>query len=134
MREGSALRDFARPPFTLVGCVDRGTAAVVRSLYGEVEAPFVHTAVKTAEVVKYVSNALHALKVCFANEIVNVCAALVADAQEAVRIFLMGRKLNVSEAYLRPGFAFGGPCLPDDHPDLVYAARAADLSLPLLSA
>jgi len=134
MREGSALRDFARPPFTLVGCVDPGTAAVVRSLYAEVEAPFVHTAVRTAEVVKYVSNAFHALKVCFANEIGNVCAALGADAQEAVRIFLMDRKLNVSEAYLRPGFAFGGSCLPKDLRALVYAARAADLSLPLLSA
>src|SRR5438309_1857433 len=134
MREGSALRDFARPPFTLVGCVDPGTAAVVRSLYAEVEAPFVHTAVRTAEVVKYVSNAFHALKVCFANEIGNVCAALGADAQEAVRIFLMDRKLNVSEAYLRPGFAFGGSCLPKDLRALLYAARSADVPGPRLSA
>jgi len=134
MREGSALRDFARPPFTLVGCVEPGTAAVLRSLYAEVEAPFVHTAVTTAEVVKYLSNAFHALKVCFANEIGDVCAALGVDAQEAMRIFLMDRKLNVSEAYLRPGFAFGGSCLPKDLRALVYAARAADVSAPLLSA
>src|SRR6266568_2240302 len=134
MREGSAIRDFARPPFTLVGCVDAGTAAVLRSLYGEVEAAFVHTTVTTAEVVKYMSNAFHALKVCFANEIGDVCAALGADAQDAMRIFLMDRKLNVSEAYLRPGFAFGGSCLPKDLRALVYAARAADVSLPLLSA
>ena len=134
MREGSAIRDFARPPFTLVGCVDAGTAAVLRSLYGEVEAAFVHTTVTTAEVVKYMSNAFHALKVCFANEIGDVCAALGADAQDAMRIFLMDRKLNVSEAYLRPGFAFGGSCLPKDLRALVYAARTADVPVPLLAA
>jgi GDP-mannose 6-dehydrogenase len=134
MREGTALRDFAHPPFTLVGCDDPGTAAVLRSLYAEVAAPFVHTAVRTAEMVKYVSNAFHAVKVCFANEIGDVCAALGADAQEVMRIFLMDRKLNVSEAYLRPGFAFGGSCLPKDLRALVYAARAADVPLALLSA
>ncbi len=134
MREGSALRDFACPPLTVVGCVDPETAAVLRSLYATVEAPFVHTAVRTAEMVKYISNAFHALKVCFANEIGDVCAALGADAQEAIRLFLMDRKLNVSEAYLRPGFAFGGSCLPKDLRALVYAARSADVSLPLLSA
>ena len=134
MREGSAIRDFAHPPFTLVGCADAGTAAVLRTLYGEVNAPFVHTSVTTAEVVKYASNAFHALKVCFANEIGDLCAALGADAQDAMRIFLMDRKLNVSEAYLRPGFAFGGSCLPKDLRALVYAARAADVSVPLLAA
>src|SRR2546422_288548 len=134
MREGSALRDFARPPLTVVGCGEPETPALLRSLYAAVEAPFVHTAVRTAEIVKYVSNAFHALKVCFANEIGDVCAALGADAQEAIRLFLMDRKLNVSEAYLRPGFAFGGSCLPKDLRALVYAARAADVSLPLLSA
>ena len=134
MREGSAIRDFAHPPFTLVGCVDPATAAVLRTLYGEAEAPFVHTSVTTAEVVKYVSNAFHALKVSFANEIGDLCAALGADAQDAMRIFLMDRNLNVSEAYLRPGFAFGGSCLPKDLRALVYAARAADVSVPLLAA
>jgi GDP-mannose 6-dehydrogenase len=134
MREGCAIRDFAHPPLTLVGCGDPGTAAVLRSLYGEVAAPFVHTTVTTAEVVKYLSNAFHALKVCFANEIADVCAALGADAQDAMRIFLMDRKLNVSEAYLHPGFAFGGSCLPKDLRALVYAARTADVAVPLLAA
>src|SRR5438094_6261896 len=134
MREGCAIRDFAHPPFTLIGCVDPGTAAVLRTLYGEVEAPVVHTSVTTAEVVKYVSNAFHALKVCFANEIGDLCAALGADAEDAMRIFLMDRKLNVSEAYVRPVFAFGGSCLPKDLRALVYAARAADVSVPLLAA
>src|SRR5206468_3133159 len=91
-------------------------------------------AVKTAEMIKYVANAFHALKVCFANEIGDVCAALDVDAQEVMRIFLMDRKLSVSEAYLRPGFAFGGSCLPKDLRALLHAARAADVSPPVLSA
>ena len=134
MREGSSLRDFAHPPFTLVGCDDPEAASPLRSLYAGVDAPFVHTTLRTAEMVKYVSNAFHALKVCFANEIGDVCAAAGVDAHEAMRIFLMDRKLNVSEAYLRPGFAFGGSCLPKDLRALLYAARTTDISVPLLSA
>jgi GDP-mannose 6-dehydrogenase len=134
MREGSSLRDFAHPPLTLVGCDNSETATILRSLYAGVDAPFVHTAVRTAEMVKYVSNAFHAIKVCFANEIGDACAAFGIDAHEVTRIFLMDRKLNVSEAYLRPGFAFGGSCLPKDLRALLYATRTADVSLPLLSA
>ncbi|HEY3303137.1 MAG TPA: nucleotide sugar dehydrogenase [Candidatus Binatia bacterium] len=133
MREGSALKDFAHPPLTLVGSEDAATAASLRSLYAGVDAPFVHVSVKTAEMVKYVSNTFHALKICFANEIGNVCAALGVDAREVMKVFLMDRKLNVSEAYLRPGFAFGGSCLPKDLRALVYAARSADVAAPLLS-
>jgi GDP-mannose 6-dehydrogenase len=133
MREGSALKDFARPPLTLVGAEDSATAATVRSLYAGLEAPFVHVPVKTAEMVKYVSNTFHALKICFANEIGNICAALGIDAQEVMRVFLMDKKLNVSEAYLRPGFAFGGSCLPKDVRALAYAARTADIAAPLLA-
>src|SRR5207247_150599 len=134
MREGSSLRDFAHPPFTLVGSDDAETASVLRALYADVAAPFVHTAVRTAEMVKYVSNAFHALKVCFANEIGDLCAALGADTHEVMRIFLMDRKLNVSQAYLRPGFAFGGSCLPKDLRALLYAARTADVSPQVVSA
>jgi GDP-mannose 6-dehydrogenase len=133
MREGSSLRDFAQPPITLVGAADEAAVSALRTLYASVEAPFVTTTVRTAEMAKYVSNAFHALKVSFANEIGDVCAALGGDAQEVMRVFLMDRKLNVSEAYLRPGFAFGGSCLPKDVRALVHAANAADLSLPLLS-
>jgi GDP-mannose 6-dehydrogenase len=134
MREGSSLRDFLRPPFTLVGCDDPGIEFVFRSLYSGVEAPFVLTTVRAAETVKYVCNTFHALKVCFGNEVGDVCDALGVDAREVMRIFLMDKKLNVSEAYLRPGFAFGGSCLPKDLRALLHAAREADLSLPLLSA
>ncbi len=133
MREGSSLADFARPPLTLVGSPDPVAASLLRSLYAEVEAPFVTTSVRTAETVKYVANAFHALKVCFANEIGDVCAALGADGQEVMRIFALDRKLSISEAYLRPGFAFGGSCLPKDVRALLYAARGADVLPPLLS-
>ncbi len=134
MREGSSLRDFFSPPFTLVGSNDTATAEILRSLYATVDAPFLHTGIRTAEMVKYVSNAFHALKVCFANEIGDVCRALGADPQEVMRIFRMDRKLNISDAYLRPGFAFGGSCLPKDVRALVHCAGGADLSVPLLAA
>src|SRR3989454_1392034 len=134
MREGSALRDFAHPPFTLVGSDDPAAAFLFRSLYAGVEAPFVLTTPRAAEAVKYVCNAFHALKVCFGNEVGDVCATLGVDAREVMRIFLMDKKLNVSEAYLRPGFAFGGSCLPKDLRALLHAARRADVALPLLSA
>jgi GDP-mannose 6-dehydrogenase len=134
MREGSSLRDFTEPPFTLVGTEDPAAPSLLRELYRTVNAPFIHTGIKTAEMVKYVANAFHALKVCFANEVGDACAALGADTQEVMRIFRMDRKLNVSDAYLRPGFAFGGSCLPKDLRALLHASREADVSLPLLSA
>ena len=134
MREGSSLQDFAQPPFTLVGGADAAAVAAVRSLYAGVTAPFLHTDLRSAEMVKYVANAFHALKVCFANEVGDLCQALGANASEVMRVFLSDRKLSVSEAYLRPGFAFGGSCLPKDLRALLYAARRADLFPPLLGA
>src|SRR6185436_11869676 len=110
------------------------TATAVQSLYTDVSAPVVHTTVRTAEMVKYVCNAFHALKVCFANEVGDLCQALGADATEVMRVFMADRKLSISEAYLRPGFAFGGSCLPKDLRALLYAARREDLFPPLLGA
>ena len=132
IREGSALKDFMNPPFTLVGCTDKETAAQLLTVYNGVGAQFIHTTLETAETVKYASNAYHALKVCFANEIGDVCDALGADAQDVMRIFRMDDKLNVSPAYLRPGFAFGGSCLPKDIRALQYATHHANVSLPLI--
>jgi GDP-mannose 6-dehydrogenase len=132
IREGSALKDFLHPPFTLVGAEDEATAAVLREVYANVEAPFVHTSIKTAEMIKYASNTYHALKVCFANEMGDAAQAFGVDPQEVMRIFRMDTKLNVSEAYLKPGFAFGGSCLPKDIRALTYAARNADVELPLI--
>lgn len=134
MREGTALKDFARPPMTLVGCEDKATASQLRGIYEKVDAPFVQTRIKTAEAVKYVCNAFHALKICFANEVGDACAAFGADPQEVMDIFCKDTKLNISPAYLRPGFAFGGSCLPKDLKALLYAARHSDVSVPLLDA
>jgi len=134
MREGSSLKDFVEPPMTLVGTTSPEAVATLEDMYRTVKAPFVKTAIKTAEMAKYVSNTYHALKVCFANEIGDACTALGADPQEVIDVFLTDKKLNVSAAYLRPGFAFGGSCLPKDVRALVWAARSNDVSTPLLSA
>jgi GDP-mannose 6-dehydrogenase len=134
MREGTALQDFSKPPFTLVGCDEPETATLLRSVYRDVDAPFVQTQLRTAEAVKYVSNAYHALKICFANEIGDTCTALDVDPQEVMRIFCLDDKLNISKAYLRPGFAFGGSCLPKDTKALLYAAHHANVGVPLLDA
>lgn len=133
MREGTSIADFERPPMTLVGCDDESTADQLRILYGRVGAPFVHTSIRVAEMIKYVSNAFHALKICFANEIGDLCESMGVDQHEVSRAFLMDHKLNISEAYLRPGFAFGGSCLPKDLRALLYAARRSDVEVPLLS-
>ena len=133
MREGSSIRDFADPPLTLVGSDGPHGGDLLRELYAQVDAPFVQTSVRSAEMAKYASNAFHALKIAFANEIGDLCETLGADIGEVMRVFLIDRKLNISEAYLRPGFAFGGSCLPKDLRALLHAARSADLAVPLLS-
>ena len=133
MRESTALEDFLHPPFTLVGSEDEAAAETLRCLYAGVDAEFIHTRIRTAEMIKYVANAYHAVKICFANEIGDVCEALGVDPQEAMRIFRMDKKLNISEAYLKPGFAFGGSCLPKDLRALAYAAHSHDVHAPLLS-
>jgi GDP-mannose 6-dehydrogenase len=134
MREGSSLVDFDEPPMILAGSSDPAAAAIVRTMYLGVHAPFVHTSIRTAELVKFAANAYHGLKVCFANEIGDLASALGADGNEVMRIFAIDTKLNVSKAYLRPGFAFGGSCLPKDLRALVWAARAHDVPVPVLSA
>jgi GDP-mannose 6-dehydrogenase len=134
MREGTAIRDFANPPFIIAGCSDGADAATLRALYRGIEGQFLQTDLKTAELVKFVCNAFHALKICFANEVAEIAAAHGADGNEVMRLFTLDRKLNISEAYLRPGFAFGGSCLPKDVRALTQAARSAEVEAPLLSA
>ncbi len=132
MREGVALRDFMSPPFTVLGVRDDATEAMLRELYAGVDAPVVKTTIAVAEAVKLVCNAFHALKVAFTNEIAAVCGALGADADEVMRVVRLDRKLNVSEAYLRPGYAFGGSCLPKDVRAINHAAHANAIEVPLL--
>jgi GDP-mannose 6-dehydrogenase len=133
MREGSSIRDFDHPPFVLVGSEQAEAADALRDLYAGVDAQLVETTVRTAEMIKYVCNAYHALKVCFANEIADLCDALGSDAQEVMRVFRLDRKLNISEAYLTPGFAFGGSCLPKDLRAMLCAGRVNAIDLPLLA-
>ena len=133
LREGSSLKDFYSPPFTLIGADDEETAARVARLYKGVDAPVHVVAVKAAEMVKYACNSFHAVKVAFANEVGNVCKALGVDSHEVMRVFCEDRKLNLSPYYLKPGFAFGGSCLPKDLRAVTYKAREVDVETPLLS-
>jgi GDP-mannose 6-dehydrogenase len=134
LREGSSLKDFYSPPFTLIGADDEETASIVRALYASVSAPLFHTDIKTAEMIKYVCNTFHALKVTFANEVGNICKALAIDSHAVMEVFCQDTKLNLSPYYLKPGFAFGGSCLPKDLRALNYKARELDVEVPLLSA
>lgn len=134
LREGTSLKDFYAPPFTLIGADDAETAAIVGQLYCNIEAPVFVTSVKTAEMVKYVCNCFHALKVSFANEIGNICKAVSVDSHEVMEIFCQDTKLNLSPYYLKPGFAFGGSCLPKDLRAINYKARQVDVETPILSA
>ncbi len=133
LREGSSLKDFHAPPFTLVGADDEETVAAVRSLYARINAPVFTTSLKTAEMVKYVCNCFHALKVSFANEIGNICKALQIDSHEVMDVFCQDTKLNLSPYYLKPGFAFGGSCLPKDLRAINYKAKELDVEVPVLS-
>lgn len=134
LREGSSIKDFYDPPFTLLGAHEPSHAEPVAALYAGIAAPVHVVAVRVAEAVKYVCNCFHGLKIGFANEIGNVCKALGIDSHEVMRIFCEDRKLNISPAYLKPGFAFGGSCLPKDLRALAYQARTLDVDTPILSA
>lgn len=134
LREGTSLKDFYAPPFTLVGADDEETAGIVRNLYADIDAPLFVTSLKTAEMVKYTCNCFHALKVSFANEVGNICKALGIDSHEVMNVFCQDTKLNLSSYYLKPGFAFGGSCLPKDLRAINYKAKALDVEVPVLSA
>jgi len=132
LREGNAVGDFTHPPFTLIGQHDQRSGEVLAGLYERIEAPVVLTEVKVAEAVKYASNIFHALKISFANEMGVLLQSLGVDPYPVLDIFKMDTRLNISTAYLRPGFAFGGSCLPKDLRAALHAARSNDLDLPVL--
>ena len=134
LREGTALRDFREPPLTLVGHNHAADAAPTKALYQDIKAPLVGTTIRNAEMVKYTSNAWHAVKVVFANEIGNLCKRVGVDSHDVMDIFCRDQKLNLSSYYLKPGFAFGGSCLPKDVRALQYRAREVDLEMPLINA
>lgn len=132
MREGSAVADFLAPPYILIGEWDKRSGAVVAKLYEGIKAPIHHLAMDEAAIVKLVNNAFHSLKIAFANEIGRICDQRNMDAQRVMEIVCADTKLNISPAYLRPGFAFGGSCLPKDLRALVHAAHATDTQTPIL--
>jgi GDP-mannose 6-dehydrogenase len=133
LREGSAVEDFYHPPKTVIGELDAASGDMLVKLYEKIEAPLIRTDLATAEMVKYVDNSWHALKIGFANEVGNLCKSLDIDAHAVMSIFCQDRKLNISPAYLLPGFAFGGSCLPKDLRALAYKAKMHDLQLPILT-
>lgn len=134
LREGTAVHDYYNPPKTVIGEFNQASGDLLASLYAQMPGPLVRTDIGTAEMVKYADNSWHALKVGFANEIGNMCKALDVDGHRVMDIFCQDTKLNLSAYYLKPGFAFGGSCLPKDLRALLYKARTLDLSLPILSA
>jgi len=132
MREGTAVADFFEPPYTILGASDPNHLEPLRELYAWVIGQVFEVPLSVAEMVKYVSNAFHALKVGFANEVGTLCKMLGVDARKVTEIFTSDTRLNISPAYLTPGFAFGGSCLPKDLRALEYRAKELDLRLPLL--
>jgi GDP-mannose 6-dehydrogenase len=134
LREGTALEDYTHPGTILIGGIDSRSADLVERLYQAIDAPVVRTTLATAEMVKYASNAFHAVKVAFANEIGNVSKAHGADGQEVMDIVCLDQRLNLSPAYLKPGLAFGGSCLPKDLRALVHRAAERGVDTPMLNA
>jgi GDP-mannose 6-dehydrogenase len=134
LREGTSINDFYNPPFTLIGADDADTADIIKRLYTPVNAPVITVGIKEAEMVKYVCNCFHGLKVSFANEVGVLCKAFGIDSHRVMEVFCQDTKLNLSPYYLRPGFAFGGSCLPKDLRAITYKAKAADVELPVLNA
>jgi len=133
LREGTSIRDYDAPPLTVIGAESDRPVRQLRELFGKLPCTFVVCGVRTAEMLKYVCNAFHALKISFANEIGRICQALEIDAHAVMDLVCLDTQLNISTAYLRPGFAFGGSCLPKDLRALLHAAARHDVDIPVLS-
>ena len=131
LREGSSIRDYDRPPFTVVGASNPEAVAVLRRLFGQLPCEFHVTSIRAAEMLKYCCNNFHALKITFANETARLCEALGVDPFEVMDLVCKDRQLNISPTYLKPGFAFGGSCLPKDLRATMYLAKSSDVDLPM---
>jgi GDP-mannose 6-dehydrogenase len=133
LREGSSIRDYYNPPFTVVGGDSPRSVSAVQELFTALPGEFIGTSIRSAEMLKYCCNAFHALKITFANEMGRICEVLGADAREVLELACRDRVLNISPAYLKPGFAFGGSCLPKDLRALTHTAKVNDVDVPMLS-
>lgn len=134
LREGTSVKDFYYPPKTVIGEYDNRSGDAIVELFKKIDAPLIRTLIKVAEMVKYADNSFHALKVSFANEIGNICKELGCDSHKVMDIFCMDNKLNLSPYYLKPGFAFGGSCLPKDLRAINYESKMHDIDAPVLNA
>src|SRR5690606_32384261 len=132
LREGSSIRDYDKPPFTIVGARHDHPAERLKALFGHLPCEFIRTTIRSAEMMKYCCNNFHALKITFANETARLCEALKVDPFEVMSLVCRDTQLNISPAYLKPGFAFGGSCLPKDLRATTYLARTHDVELPML--
>ena len=132
LREGSSIADFENPPFTIVGASDERMVDMLRTLYAGISVPFHSIGIREAEFMKYACNSFHAVKITFANEIGAICKRLGIDSHTVMKIFCEDTRLNISSYYLKPGFAFGGSCLPKDIRAIIYEAQRLDLQSPLL--
>jgi len=133
LREGTAVYDFYHPPKTVIGETDARSGEILAAIYQKLPGPLIKTSIETAEMVKYTDNVWHALKISFSNEIGNICKSLKIDGHQVMDIFCQDTKLNISSYYMKPGFAFGGSCLPKDVRALTYKGRSLDLDLPILN-
>lgn len=134
LREGTAIHDYDNPPRTVIGSTDERSASILSSIYRTIEAPLVVTSISIAELIKYVDNSWHALKVAYANEIGRIAKAMGIDSRSVMELMCLDTKLNISPAYLRPGYAFGGSCLPKDVRALTFKSREMDVDTPILRA
>ncbi len=133
LREGSAIADYYDPSFVVIGEYNSRSGDAVEEMYSTISAQMIRTSIKTAEMMKYANNSFHALKISFANEIGNVCKAHGIDGRDVMDIVCQDSRLNISPVYLKPGFAFGGSCLPKDLRALMYRSKERDIDTPLLS-
>ncbi len=132
LREGTSIKDYDNPPFTVIGTADPRAAEVVREVFVHLPCEFIVTSVGVAEMLKYACNAFHAVKITFANEIGRLSRSVGVDSREVMDLVCRDKRLNISPAYLKPGFAFGGSCLPKDLRALTYVARVNDVTTPML--